>query len=185
MVRQGFGNTEAPKAVIVTGSSGGHGNKQYSGGEGNEAFENHLRNFTVETGNNAGAVGIDYQASNTGAMRHVSIKGNGFAGISLTRATTARSHQRRIYRRLSIRYPHRTGIAHFTLEDITLSNQGEAGIWVRDSIVAARKITSRNSVPGHAGGRSRVDYAFRFRFFGRRRGGGDCHAGHRAALLHP
>ena len=37
-----------PKAVVQTGSSGADGHKAYHDGEGNEAFENHLRNFTVE-----------------------------------------------------------------------------------------------------------------------------------------
>jgi hypothetical protein len=145
----GFDDPAAPRAVIQTGSSGSHGNKKYSNGEGNEAFENHLRNFTVETGKgNAGAIGIDYQASNCGAMRHVTIKGDGYCGVALTR----RDNGPALLKDVSIegfQFGIRTyqEIAHFTFEDIRLAGQSEAGIWMRDSIVAARKIVSRNTVP--------------------------------------
>ncbi len=145
----GFDKEDAPKAVLQTGSSGAHGGKTYQNGEGNEAFENHIRDFSVDTGTkNAGAVGIDYQASNCGAMRHVSIKGKGFCGIALTR----RDNGPGLVKDVSIegfRFGLRTSqeIAHFTLEDVTLRGQSEAGIWMRDSIVAARHITSQNSVP--------------------------------------
>jgi len=57
----GFTNAGQTKAVIITASRGYHGNKGYRSGEGNEAFENHLRDFTLDVGKgNAGAVGIDY-----------------------------------------------------------------------------------------------------------------------------
>ncbi|BCM91358.1 hypothetical protein IAD21_03230 [Abditibacteriota bacterium] len=146
----GFGDEEAPKAVIATGSSATDGTtKHYTAGEGNEAFENHLRNFSVDTGkNNAGAVGIDYQVSNCGAIRHVSVRGNGFCGIALTR----RDNGPGLIKDVSVegfRFGIRTyqELAHFTLEDVTLSGQGEAGLWMRDSIVGARHLTSHNSVP--------------------------------------
>ena len=145
----GFGDADAPKAVIATGSSGSHGGKNYIGGEGNEAFENHLRDFTVDTGRgNAGAVGVDYQVSNVGALRHVSIRGGGFCGLALTR----RDNGPGLIKDVSVdgfSFGIRTfqEIAHFTLEDVELSNQSEAGVWMRDSIVAARHLTSRNSVP--------------------------------------
>ena len=146
---EGFGDEETPKAVIATGSSGSHGGKKYNGGEGNEAFENHLRDFTVETGKgNEGAVGIDWQASNCGAMRHVSVRGGGYCGIGLTR----RDNGPGLIKDVSVegfRFGIRTfqEIAHFTLEDIDLSGQSEAGLWIRDSVVGARHIRSRNSVP--------------------------------------
>lgn len=145
----GFGDEDAPKAVIQTGSSGAHGGKTYRNGEGNEAFENHLRDFSVQTGSgNAGAIGIDFQASNCGAMRHVSISGAGYAGISLAR----RDNGPALLKDISVqgfRFGIRTSqeIAHFTLEDIQLRNQTEAGIWMRDSVVAARHISSQSAAP--------------------------------------
>jgi hypothetical protein len=145
----GFGEAESPKAVVQTGSSGGHGNKQYSNGEGNEAFENHLRNFSVETGTeNKGAVGIDWQASNCGAMRHVAIRGAGYAGINLSRRDNGPGLIKDVEVQ-GFRFGIRTQqeIAHFTLEDIRLRNQTEAGIWARDSILGARRISSQNAVP--------------------------------------
>ena len=138
--------------MIQTGSSGSDGNKHYTNGEGNEAFENHLRDFTVDTGKgNAGAIGIDYQASNVGAMRHVTVRsgdGAGYCGVNLTR----RDNGPALIKDVSVsgfRFGIRTyqEIAHFTLEDVTLTGQSEAGLWMRDSIVAARHIFSKGDVP--------------------------------------
>lgn len=150
----GFGDEQSPKAIVQTGSSGSHGDKRYSNGEGNEAFENHIRDLTVDAGSgNAGAVGIDYQVSNCGALRGVTIRSSnpqraGFCGLNLTR----RDNGPGLIKDVTIegfRFGIRTAqeIAHFTFEDITLRGQRECGLWMRDAVVAARKIRSRNSVP--------------------------------------
>ena len=148
----GFGDDRAPRAVIQTGSSGSDGHKTYTQGEGNEAFENHLRDFTVDIGKaNAGAVGIDYQVSNCGAMRRITLRsgdGSGYCGINLTRRDNGPGLLKDV-RVEGFRFGIRTSqeIAHFTLEDVELKGQTEAGIWVRDSILAARHIYSQNDVP--------------------------------------
>ena len=148
----GFGDDSAPKAMIQTGSSGSDGGKHYKSGEGNEAFENHLRDFTVSTGKgNAGAVGIDFQVSNCGAMRHVTVQsgdGAGFCGIALTRRDNGPGLLKDV-RVEGFRFGIRTfqEIAHFTMEDIQLTGQTEAGLWIRDSVVAARHIMSNSDAP--------------------------------------
>lgn len=144
----GFGDVAAPKAVIQTGSSAGHGNKKYSNGEGNEAFENHIRNLSVDAGKNAGAIGIDYQVSNCGAMREVSIKGAGAVGVQLER----RDNGPGLLKNVSIEgfdwgIRARQDICQMTLESVALSNQKVGGISQNGAIFAVRKLTSKNSVP--------------------------------------
>lgn len=72
----GFTDPANPRAMLIFGSTG-HG-KQHDhriGGWGNEAFRNHLANLTVDTGTgNPGAVGVDFLASNRGAMEAVTIR---------------------------------------------------------------------------------------------------------------
>ena len=144
----GFGDAAAPKAVIQTASSAGHGNKKYKDGEGNEAFENHIRNLSVDAGNHAGAIGIDYQVSNCGALRDVSIRGEGVTGLRLER----RDNGPGLVKNVSIDgfasgIRARQEIAQMTLENVALANQREVGLRFDGSIFAIRKLTSRNSVP--------------------------------------
>lgn len=46
-------------------------------------FNRTLVNFTIDTGDNPGAVGIKYYSNNTGTMRHIRVTGNGTTGIDL------------------------------------------------------------------------------------------------------
>ncbi len=146
---KGFTDIKSPKPVIATGSSGSHGNKKYKNGEGNEAFENHLRNFTVDVGKtNPGAIGIDYQGSNVSALRSVNIKGNGWCGLSLLR----RDNGPALVKDLSIEgfqfgIQASQDLCHFTLENIQLRGQKQAGITIHDAVFAIRKLSSDNSVP--------------------------------------
>ena len=148
----GFGDRTAPRAVIQTGSSGSHGNKPYQNGEGNEAFENHIRNLSVDTGTgNAGAIGIDYQVSNCGAMRAVSIRsgdGSGVAGLSLLRRDNGPGLIKDV-RIEGFDYAVRFGqdVAQMILEDVDISGQKVAGIANRDGILCLRHLRSRNQVP--------------------------------------
>ncbi|MDA3959372.1 MAG: PA14 domain-containing protein [Planctomycetota bacterium] len=89
----GFGNPEKPRPMLVNGSTGhGKGHDRRVGGWGNEAFQNYFINFTVDTGaGNPGAVGIDFLASNRGAVEEVTIRsgaadGSGVCGLDQTRA---------------------------------------------------------------------------------------------------
>ncbi|HEY0307804.1 MAG TPA: glycoside hydrolase family 55 protein [Acidobacteriaceae bacterium] len=93
---QGYANPKQPRAMIYTSSQlldrGGPygGNKDYPKlGEGNDAYENFVENMTIETGQgNAGAIAIDYLASNLGALRNLNIvaeKGGALTGISMLR----------------------------------------------------------------------------------------------------
>jgi hypothetical protein len=85
----GFQDPAHPKAVIFT-SGKGFAQAPKDGyalrGEGNDGFSNFVENLTVDTGSgNPGAIGIDYLASNQGALRRVVVRGTGRVGISLAR----------------------------------------------------------------------------------------------------
>ena len=148
----GFSDPDAPRALIQTGSTATDGQKHYSNGEGNEAFMNFVRNLTVDVGDgNTGAVGVDYQVSNVGALRHVSIKAganSGYCGINLSR----RDNGPGLIKDVSVEgfaFGARMNqeIAHITLEDVLFSGQRDCAIWNRDGILAARHVVSRNTVP--------------------------------------
>jgi len=92
----GYDHADQPHAMIFTSSKLHEKSGPFGGGkdypmlgEGNEAFNNSVENMTVDVGiGNPGAVGIDYLASNTGAIRHVTINapsGSGLVGVALTR----------------------------------------------------------------------------------------------------
>ena len=76
--------------VLSTGSTaqGSHGFNR-TGGFGNEAFENTLMNFTIDTGKgNPGASGVDCLISNRGTMEEVTVRsgdGQGVTGLVQTR----------------------------------------------------------------------------------------------------
>ncbi len=92
----GYRNALAPRAVIFTtsklldpaGPTGG-GKDYFGKGEGNDAYENFVEDLSVEIGaGDPGAIGIDFLASNIGAVRHVAISappGSGAIGLSLRR----------------------------------------------------------------------------------------------------
>ncbi len=88
----GYGDAHNPRGIIFTTSKqlDAANNKDYDGkGEGNDAYENFVENMTVDAGqNNPGAIGIDYIASNIGAIRNVTVRASsasGATGIALTR----------------------------------------------------------------------------------------------------
>jgi Pectate lyase superfamily protein len=91
----GFGRAHQPKAIVYTSSSllAGEpraGGKDYEGlGEGNDAYGNTIEDLTIDAGRgNPGAIGIDYLASNVGAIRRVRLvagAGSGRTGLSMER----------------------------------------------------------------------------------------------------
>ena len=91
----GFGDPSVPKPMIFmtsaqTGSDPHAGGKHYpESGEGNEAYQNTVENLTLDVGDrNSGAVGLDYLASNVGAVRRVDVvagSAGGATGIRMVR----------------------------------------------------------------------------------------------------
>lgn len=148
----GFTIAAIPKAVIFTGPAPA------------QRFGNSIRNLTVDTGSgNPGVIGIQYNASNQGSMRHVTIQsgdGQGVNGLDmnftdeigplLINGVTVKGFQ----------YGIRTGfrINSQTLENITLQGQSEYGFYNTGQIVSIRGLRSNNAVTAiyNAGGRMTV-----------------------------
>ena len=138
----GFGSPGSPKAMIKTESDGTIG---YDG------FDNGVWNMTLDSGTgNSGAVGIDYLANNTGAIRNVKIQtsGTSYAGIIMTRAYPGPC----LIKDLEVD-GFQTGVSigqleySVTIEGLTLKNQTAVGLNNNGNAVAIRNMSSSNAVP--------------------------------------
>ena len=140
----GYSDLNAPKAVIMTASQNAS-----SDGGGNQAFFNSIYNLTVDTGSNPGAIGIDYITNNKGAIRDVTIRGQGSVGLSLSRAWPGPCFIKNVRVEgfnygIASRFHYQYGI---TFENITLKNQKLVGIINDNNVLSIRSLTSINSVP--------------------------------------
>lgn len=135
----GYSNPSSPKAVIKTPG-------------GNRSFRQNIWDLTVNTGsNNAGAIGIDYIANNSGALRDVTIQSGdskGKVGLDMSRQwpgpcliknVTINGFDYGIYTKQAEYGP--------TFENITLTNQLVAAIRNEGNTLAIRGLQSTNAVP--------------------------------------
>ncbi|MCY7285725.1 MAG: endopolygalacturonase [Cyanobacteria bacterium CAN_BIN43] len=135
-----FTNANAPKAVIFTGPAPA------------QRFGNSIRNLTVDTGvGNSGAIGIQFNASNQGSLRQVTIQsgdGQGVNGLDmnfadeigplLVKGVTVKGFQYGIVTGYTVNSQ--------TFEDIHLQNQSVHGFWNYSQVVNIRNLTSNNAV---------------------------------------
>ena len=123
------------------------GNRDYAGkGEGNDAYANFIEGLTVDTGDgNPGAIGIDYLASNLGAIRDVVVQaspGNGVTGIAMLRSIPGPA----LIQSTQVT-GFRTGIAisheeyGMTLSDVALDGQSETGLANFGNVISAERLT--------------------------------------------
>lgn len=135
----GFNNPDEPKPIIKTP-------------KGNMSFRQNIWDMRFDTGkNNAGAVGLDYIANNTGSIRNVTITsgdGKGKIGLDMSRAWPGPLLIKNV-RINGFDYGIYTKHAEYgpTLENITLTNQKIAGIFNEGNTLAIRNMQSTNSVP--------------------------------------
>jgi len=152
----GFGDRAKPRAVLVTGSTGhGKGHDSRIGGWGNEAFQNTLANFTVDVGaGNPGAIGVDFLASNRGAMEEITLRSSdpakaGFCGLDMTRPWPGPGLIKGVSVDgfdFGIRQRHMD--CGMVFEHITLTDQRVVGIEAAGSpTMSLRKVVSRGAVP--------------------------------------
>lgn len=137
----GFSNTGNPKAVIFTGPAPA------------QRFGNSIRNLTVDTGTgNPGAIGIQFNASNQGSMRQVTIRsgdGQGVTGLGMNFADEIGPLLIKDVTVDGFQYGIQSGytVNSQTFESITLRNQSVYGFWNFSQVVNIRNLTSTNSVP--------------------------------------
>ena len=145
----GFTTASNPKAVIFTGPAPA------------QRFSNSIRNLTVNTGvGNAGAVGIQFNASNQGSMRQVAIQsgdGQGVNGLDMNFTDEIGPLLVKGVTVTGFQYGIRTGytVNSQTFENITLQNQTVYGLYNTGQILNIRGLTSKNAVTAiyNAGGR--------------------------------
>jgi hypothetical protein len=140
----GFGDPAKPKALVRTGCYDGNRTQ-------NAAHNCYFFDLALHTGSgNPGAVALDYNAHNNGAVVRVRIEsgdGKGVAGLELTRDPGPC-----LIRDVSIRgFDHgvRLGGLLFsvTFENLRLARQNVAGLTNNGNVAAIRRLTSNNAVP--------------------------------------
>ncbi|MEO0986454.1 MAG: glycosyl hydrolase family 28-related protein [Cyanobacteria bacterium J06639_14] len=134
----GFGNAEAPKAVIETS-------------DGNMAFRNNIWNLSVDTGfGNSGAIGIDYGASNNGSMENVTITsgdGQGVVGLSMADGIPGPLLVKDVKVDGFDTGIKNSGPYSATFKDIELTNQNQAGMDAGGGTLVIHGLKSNNRVP--------------------------------------
>jgi len=150
-----FADKTKPLAMIYTGSTD-HSEKQVrAGGIGNEGFQNYLMNFTVDTGRgNAGAVGINYLASNRGMMEEITVRSGDPAKIGVCGIDTSRwCPGPALVKNVSVDGfdwgLHQDGMdCSMTYEHLTFTNQLVCVVrGTNQPFMSLRGIMSRNAVP--------------------------------------
>jgi PA14 domain/Pectate lyase superfamily protein len=137
----GFTNANDPKSVIFTGPAPA------------QRFGNSIRNVTVDTGTgNSGAIGVQFNASNQGSMRQVTIQsgdGQGVAGLDFDFADEIGPLLVKDVTVKGFQYGIQTGytVNSQTFENITLQNQSVYGFFNYSQVVSIRNLTSTNAVP--------------------------------------
>jgi hypothetical protein len=136
----GYTDAQQPKAMIWTGRKPA------------QRFSNYVRNLTFDTGKgNAGAIGAQYMANNTGSFRDVLIRsGDGKGVIGLDLGYTDEQGPCLIKNvevvgfdvGISARY----AVDSIVLENITLRNQNVVGFRNNGQCVSMRSLKSANAV---------------------------------------
>lgn len=141
----GFTDPKTPKPVVVAGWGGRERGC-------NDAHANYVFNLTIDTGKgNPGAIALDFQAHNTGAVVGVTLRsadGEGVIGLDETRPWPGPC----LFKDIRIEgFDTGIAVAHpeysLTFEKIFLTGQKTAGIETTANILCMRKLTSNNKVP--------------------------------------
>ena len=140
-----FQDPEHPQALVRTGSIG------TKDGKGPRAHSNYIFDMTFDVGRgNPGAIGIDFNASNTGAVENVAIltqDGKGKVGLELTREVGPCLIKNVIIKGFDRGINVASALYSITFENIYLAKQNQVGIFNDSNVIAVRKLTSVNKVP--------------------------------------
>lgn len=146
----GFTDTNTPKSVIFTGPSPA------------QRFRNSIRNLTLDIGiGNAGAIGIQFNASNQGTLREVTIRSRDGQGINGLDLNFMDEIGPLLVKNVSVngfQYGIRTGftVNSQTFENIKLENQSVYGFYNTGQVINIRGLTSTNGVTAVYNARGRM-----------------------------
>ncbi|WP_237743516.1 glycoside hydrolase family 55 protein [Pleurocapsa sp. PCC 7319] len=140
-----FQDPNSPQSIIRTGSIG------TKDGQGPRAHNNYIFDMTFDIGkDNPGAIGVDFNASNTGAVENVEIvsqDGQGAVGLELTREVGPCLIKNVTIKGFDKGIRVASALYGITFENIHLEKQNQVGILNDSNVIAVRKLTSLNSVP--------------------------------------
>jgi hypothetical protein len=148
----GFGDPAHPLGMIHPNSDASAGWAPLPG-DGNAAYQNTIQDLTVDIGTgNPGAVGIDYLASNLGAIRNVTVQAgsgtDGVAGIQMTRQDIGPA----LLEYVTVDgFPIGVDVANLqyslTIDHLTLKGQTAAGLRNAQNQIAVNALTATTSAP--------------------------------------
>jgi hypothetical protein len=137
----GFQDASKRRAVIWTGNKPA------------QRFRNSIRDLTIDTGSgNPGACGVQYNTSNQGTMRNVTIRsgdGQGVAGLDLYYTTEIGNGLITNVTIHGFDYGVRTRdrVNGVVFENLTLKNQNKTAIWNEQQVLSINGLTSHGNVP--------------------------------------
>jgi hypothetical protein len=148
----GFGDTAHPLGMIHPNSDPAAGWSPVPG-DGNAAYQNTIQDLTVDIGTgNPGAIGIDYLASNLGAIRNVTVQASsgsdGVTGIRMTRQDIGPA----LLENVTVNgFPVGLDVSNLqyslTLDHVTLNDQTVAGLRNAQNQVAVSDLTATTAAP--------------------------------------
>ncbi|MDZ4799134.1 MAG: glycosyl hydrolase family 28-related protein [Bryobacteraceae bacterium] len=136
----GYSDPAKPKAMIWTGVKPA------------QRFKNYIRNLTLDTGkDNPGAIGVQFIANNSGAIRDVIIRAGSAGGpIGLDLGYTDEQGPCLVRNVTVIGFDvgvsARTSVDSITIEGLHLERQRQYGLVNSGQVISIRSLTSRNSV---------------------------------------
>ncbi|HVW87618.1 MAG TPA: hypothetical protein VHB50_23180, partial [Bryobacteraceae bacterium] len=125
-------------------------------GAGEGGYWNDIFDLTLDTGSgNAGAVAIDWNCSNTAAIRNVTIKGSGRVGLNTSRGAGGGGNGPALVKNLTVNGSFDYGIVAgsgevgLTFEHIFITNPKTAGFWNTNQNIWIRdlEVTASGNVP--------------------------------------
>ena len=142
---QGFDDPQNPRGVLRTTRSETNDTKN------NTAFRNYIQDLSVVVGkDNPGAIGVEFIASNSGAVKNVTILGDqgGFCGLAMEIGWPGPL----LVKDLTVNgfdYGIRVGYREYsqTYENITLLNQKIAAIYNNGNMMAIRNLQTTTAAP--------------------------------------
>ncbi|MBD2356192.1 hypothetical protein H6G41_16425 [Tolypothrix sp. FACHB-123] len=156
-----FQNPNQPRPMISTGFDPDLNPKSedFKASKVAQRFGNSVRNLTINIGNkNPGAEGLNFVANNQGAVRSVKIispDGQGTTGLALTHGEIGPLLVEDV-EIVGFDYGIRTnnGINSITLQNITVRDQRQAGIYNGGQVMSLEGFSSFNSVPAIINGKN-------------------------------
>jgi hypothetical protein len=148
----GFGDPAHPLGMIHPNSDAAAGWAPLPG-DGNAAYQNTIQDLTIDIGTgNSGAIGIDYLASNLGAIRNVTVQApsgsDGVTGIQMTRQDIGPALLENV---TVVGFPVGLDVANLqyslTLDHVALNNQTVAGLRNAQNQIAVNALTAITAAP--------------------------------------